>query len=73
MMKNIKSHFNAICTVWNFHDFTISQILREIIFGDYRSAKSAILTHLETLNFDIYEFLHFLKADIYQISKIQTS
>ena len=71
MMKNINSHFKAICTVWNFHDFTISQILREIIFGDYRSAKSAILTHFEALNFDFYEVVHFLKAEICQKLKIQ--
>ena len=57
MMKNINSHFKAICTVWNFHDFTISQILREIIFGDYRSAKSAILTHLEALKFDFLRII----------------
>ena len=39
-----------------------------------RGAKSAILTHLyfEALNFDFNEFLHFLKAEIYQISKIQS-
>ena len=34
-------------TVWKFHDFSITQILREINFGDSRSAKSAILTYLE--------------------------
>ena len=32
-------------TVWKFQDFSISQTLREINFGDYRSAKCAILTH----------------------------
>ena len=46
-----------------FHDFSITQILHEINFGDSRSPKSAILPHLETLNFDFYEFLHFLKAE----------
>ena len=34
------------------------------IFWDYRSAKSAISTLLETLNFDFYEFLHFWKAGV---------
>ena len=43
-------------TVWKFHDFSITQILREINFVDSRSAKSAILTHLEAQNFDFYEF-----------------
>ena len=31
-------------TVWKFKNFSIIQILREITFGDSRSAKSAILT-----------------------------
>ena len=52
-------------------DFSITQILREINFGDSRSAKSAILTHLEGLNFDFYAFLHFLRAEIHQMNKIQ--
>ena len=37
-----------------------------------RGAKSAILTHLEALNFDLDDFLGFLKAEIYQINKIQS-
>ena len=45
------------------HDFSNTQILREINFGDSRNAEYAILTHLEALNFDFYEFLHFLKAE----------
>ena len=59
-------------TVWKFHDFSITQILREINFGDSRSAKSAILPHLQALNFDCLEFLHFLKAKIYQIYKSES-
>ena len=39
-------------TVWKFHDFSITHILREINFWYSRCAKSAILTHLEALNFD---------------------
>ena len=63
---------DVCCTVWKFHDFSITQILREINFGDSRSAKSAILTHLEALNFDFYGILHFLKAEIYQKDKTQS-
>ena len=59
-------------TVWKFHDFCIIQILREINFEDTRSAKSAILPHLEALNFDIYEFLHFFQAEICQMNKIHS-
>ena len=57
--------------VWKFHHFSITQILREINFRVSKSAKSAIFTHLEALNFDLYEFLHFSDAEIYQINKIQ--
>ena len=46
--------------------------LREINFGDSRSTNSAIVTHLEALNFGFYRFLHFLKPEIYQINKIQS-
>ena len=38
--------------VRKFHDYSISQILREINWRETKSAKSAILTHLEALNFD---------------------
>ena len=55
-------------TALKFYDFSIWHILREINFEDSWSVKSAILTHLEALNFDFYEFFHFLKADIYQIN-----
>ena len=57
-------------TVWKFYNFAITQILREIKHGDSTSAKSAIMTHLEVLNFAFYDILHFLKAEIYQINKI---
>ena len=58
--------------MWKFHNFSITQILREINFGDFRSEKSAILPHLEALNFDFYELLHFMKVEINQINKIQS-
>ena len=56
--------------MWKFHDFSITQILREIDFWDSRGAKSAIFAILEALKFDFYEFLHFLKAEIDQMKKI---
>ena len=58
-------------TMWKLHDFSITQILRVINFRHSRSAKSAILTHVEAVNLGFNEFLHFLKAEIYQINKIQ--
>jgi len=38
--------------VWKLQNFSVTRILRENNFGDSRSAKSAILTHLKALNFD---------------------
>ena len=58
--------------MWKFHNFSITHILREINFEDSRSAKSAIFTDLEALNFDFYEILHFLRAEIYQSNKLQS-
>ena len=45
---------------------------RQINFGVSRSAKSAISTHIEAVNFDFDEFLHFLEAEIGQITKVQS-
>ena len=59
-------------TVWKFLDFSVIQILREINLGESRSAKFAIFTHLENANFDFYEILHFLKAEIDQNIEIQS-
>ena len=47
-------------------DFSVTQILREIKIGEFRVSKSAIFTNSDTLNFAFYEFLHFLKDEIYQ-------
>ena len=58
-------HFlGLLFTVWKFLNFSIMRILREIKIGNSRSAKFAILTHSELLNFDYDDFLHFLKAEI---------
>ena len=43
--------------MWKFLNFAITQILREINFGDSRSAKSAIKT--ESVNFDLLIFALF--------------
>ena len=57
--------------MWRFGDFTVTQILREMNFEDSRSAKAAILIRLDALNFDLYEFLHFLKAAITKLIKFR--
>ena len=61
-----REHF----TVWKLQNFSVTHILREINFGDFKSAKYAILSQLKALNFDFYDFLHFWKAENYQINKI---
>ena len=58
--------------MWKLQNLSVTQILREINFGDFRSAKFAILTHLQALNFVFVNFFHFLTAEIYQINKIQS-
>ena len=37
--------------MWKFHDFSVTQILREINFGEFRRLKSAIFAILGALNF----------------------
>ena len=57
----------------NFRIFLSLRFFKsEINFGVSKSAKSAIFTHLEALNFDLYEFLHFLKDESDQINKCQS-
>ena len=52
--------------------FAGTQFLREIKVNVSKFLKYAILTHLGALNFGIYDFLHFSKAEMYQIIKIQS-
>ena len=56
----------------NFMIFLSLRFYVKSILENSRSAKSAILTHSQALNFDIYEILHFLKAEIYQINKVHS-
>ena len=39
-------------TVWKFHDFSITQFLREIKFAESKSSKTAVFAILGALNFD---------------------
>ena len=50
--------------MWKIQNVSINKISCEISLRNSRSAKAAILTHLEAVNLDFYEFLHFLKAEI---------
>ena len=59
-----KKHSVENSLFFEHSDFTWNQF-----FWDSRSAKYAILTHLEALNVDFHELLQFLKAEMYQINK----
>ena len=60
-------YVNIFCTVRKFHDFSITNILRENNFGDSKSAKSAIWSTFRGSEFWFYDVLHF-----YQIMKSQS-
>ena len=60
-------------TVWKFHDFSITQILREINFGDSRSFMTAIFAILEALNFDGLVNFSLQKLQMFIKSKLRHS
>ena len=45
------SYASYISMVWKSKDFSIRQILREIKFGDSKSAKTAVFAILGAVNF----------------------
>ena len=55
----------------NFIIFLSLRFLREINLWDSGSAKSAILTYLEALNFGFYEFLHFLSMQFTKLTQFR--
>ena len=63
---------HAVNTLWKFYHFSITEILREIKFGDSRSAKSAILTHSDALNYVFLVNLAFQKLQKCIKIKIQS-
>ena len=52
-------------------DFPITQILREIKIGDFRSAKSAISIHLEALKFFLMNFCTFWRLKFTKLTKFR--
>ena len=50
LLQCCQIYLNSVC---KFENFPVTQILREINFGDSRSLKTAIFAILEALNFDI--------------------
>ena len=45
--------------VWKFHDVSVTQIIREIDSGEYKSSKSVIFANLQFLQFVNLEILTF--------------
>ena len=58
-------------TVQKFHDFSTTQILHQINFGDCGSAQSAKLTHLEAPNFDFMNFCTFKRLKIIKVTQFR--
>ena len=56
--------------MWKFHDFSVTQILRETNFGESRGFKTAVLAILEALkmiilvNFSLQKMQKFIKITI---------
>ena len=59
------------CTVWKFHYFPITQILREINFGESRRSKTAIFAIFGPLNF--VNLVIFSRQKVQKLIKDQNS
>ena len=46
-----KNTLGCIHTVWKFHDFPITQNLREINFGEIQNSKTPVYAYFEALDF----------------------
>ena len=57
--------------MWKFQDLSITQILREINFGESRSSQTAIFATLETLN--LANLVNFTLQKVQQSHKNQNS
>ena len=43
--------------MWKFHGFPITQILREIYYGEFQNSKTAVFAYFEALDFvDLVNF-----------------
>ena len=52
--------------VWKVQEFSVTQVLREINFGEFRSSKTAFLTILKALN-----FVYFVNYILHKVHKNQ--
>ena len=51
--------------MWKFHIFHLTQILREIKIGNFRSSKNALLTLSQALNLNIGKFLKYFRVEFF--------
>ena len=66
-MTKLSSRGGSSSLKWEkWHNVETSLFFRHSDFWDSRIAKSAVSTQLEALNFDFYDFFHFLKAKMFQ-------
>ena len=47
---NLGGKFQSLSTVWKFQDFSVTQILREINYGESRNSKTVIFVISGALN-----------------------
>ena len=59
--------------MWKFKNFTATQILREIKFGNFRGSKTAILAILKALNFEFWDIPHLEMLRIPKIWNFQVA
>ena len=59
--------------MWKLKNVSATHILREINLVNLECQKLSFLTGLGALNFHFSEFVHFLKAEIYQKLKFTAS
>ena len=61
-------------TVWKFHNFFATQILREIIFGTFVNTNTVILTILAALNFEFLGIFYiFLNSKFKAFNIVKTA
>ena len=70
-MKSHNAKFHNDSTVWKFHDFSVTPILREINFGGSRSSKTDVFATLGVPKIIILE--NFSLQNMQKISKNHNS
>ena len=61
------------CTVWKYHDFSVTQILREINFEEYKSSETGVFATLGAvkminfLNVSFQKVQKFIKIEIHSL------